>query len=103
MGEDLLDPPNVKGWKGGSSWISTQSMLARRQVLAQICDGALGGVHDAHRDAPPRRAGAGAMGAMAPRDAMAATAAPAAAAGPIATMGATWSWRRQVATAERRR
>jgi len=28
LGEDVLDPPNVKGWKGGSAWISTQSLLA---------------------------------------------------------------------------
>jgi len=93
LGEDLFDPPNVKGWKGGSSWISTQSMLARRQVLSQICAGALGSVHDrTTRTTPgagagPSAATPGAALATGTGDAMAATATTHAAAGPILDHG----------------
>ena len=29
MGQDLLDPPSVKGWDGGPAWINTATLLAR--------------------------------------------------------------------------
>lgn len=29
MGQDLYDPPTVKGWDGGSSWINTSTLLQR--------------------------------------------------------------------------
>lgn len=29
MGQDLLAPPSVKGWDGGTRWINTDTMLAR--------------------------------------------------------------------------
>ncbi len=29
MGQDLLNPPDVSGWKGGDSWISATTMLER--------------------------------------------------------------------------
>jgi uncharacterized protein (DUF1800 family) len=29
MGQDLLAPPTVKGWDGGTAWLSTTTMLAR--------------------------------------------------------------------------
>jgi uncharacterized protein (DUF1800 family) len=37
MGQNLFAPPNVRGWPGGDAWITTQSLLARKQFL----DGAL--------------------------------------------------------------
>jgi len=88
LGEDVLDPPNVKGWKGGSAWISTQSLLARRQVLSAIASGGLGAIHDratrtaaASDSAPPPMdaapAATDAMQSAAPRSA-----------GPIADHGA---------------
>ncbi|MEM7243997.1 MAG: DUF1800 domain-containing protein [Acidobacteriota bacterium] len=33
LGQDLFDPPNVKGWPGGTSWVSTTTLLARRGFL----------------------------------------------------------------------
>lgn len=33
LGQNLLDPPNVKGWPGGTTWISSQTLLAREQFL----------------------------------------------------------------------
>ena len=29
LGQDLLAPPNVKGWDGGLSWITTNTLLSR--------------------------------------------------------------------------
>ncbi|MGE3165776.1 MAG: DUF1800 family protein [Planctomycetota bacterium] len=34
--QDLFNPPNVKGWPGGPSWISSTTLLIREQTLAQI-------------------------------------------------------------------
>jgi uncharacterized protein (DUF1800 family) len=39
MGMDIFDPPNVKGWPGGQSWISTYTLLTRRQFLARLLRG----------------------------------------------------------------
>jgi uncharacterized protein (DUF1800 family) len=36
LGQDLLSPPNVKGWPGGDAWINSQTLLARRQFLARL-------------------------------------------------------------------
>jgi len=33
MGQALLDPPTVKGWEGGRSWLNPASWLARRSFL----------------------------------------------------------------------
>jgi uncharacterized protein (DUF1800 family) len=29
MGQELLNPPNVKGWRGGESWMNTNTIVAR--------------------------------------------------------------------------
>ncbi len=39
LGQDLLDPPNVKGWPGGTAWISTNTLLLRETLLASIISG----------------------------------------------------------------
>ncbi len=36
MGQDLLNPPNVKGWDGGRSWITTSAMLSRANLAAVL-------------------------------------------------------------------
>jgi uncharacterized protein (DUF1800 family) len=33
LGQDLFDPPNVKGWPGGARWITTATLPARWQIL----------------------------------------------------------------------
>ena len=38
LGQDVLDPPNVKGWAGGSAWITTSSLVARRNLLDRWVD-----------------------------------------------------------------
>lgn len=36
LGQDLFDPPNVKGWPGGKQWIDTQTLLVRTSLLNRI-------------------------------------------------------------------
>ncbi len=33
MGQDFQNPPNVRGWVGGSAWISASTVSARRQLV----------------------------------------------------------------------
>jgi uncharacterized protein (DUF1800 family) len=39
LGQDLLLPPNVKGWDGGLSWITTNTLLARYNQAAVLVMG----------------------------------------------------------------
>ena len=39
LGQDLFDPPNVKGWKGSSAWISSESLLSRWEVMEDFTRG----------------------------------------------------------------
>lgn len=36
LGQDLFEPPNVKGWPGGQAWITSSTLLARQQFLERI-------------------------------------------------------------------
>jgi hypothetical protein len=36
MGQDLFNPPSVKGWDGGMAWISTTSVFERMNFAAAI-------------------------------------------------------------------
>jgi hypothetical protein len=36
LGQDLLMPPNVKGWDGGLSWITTNNLLNRYNFAAYL-------------------------------------------------------------------
>ncbi len=38
LGQDLFNPPNVKGWVGGESWITTYTLLQRQQMLRRIVE-----------------------------------------------------------------
>jgi uncharacterized protein (DUF1800 family) len=39
MGQNLFQPPNVKGWEGGESWINTSSLFIRQNVLIYLLTG----------------------------------------------------------------
>ena len=39
LGQDLFDPPNVKGWPGGVAWISSATLLLREQYLERVFRG----------------------------------------------------------------
>jgi len=45
LGQDLFDPPNVKGWPGGTRWITSTTILARWQLLQRSLRGAESGMH----------------------------------------------------------
>ncbi|MGF6993421.1 DUF1800 domain-containing protein [Paraburkholderia sp. GAS32] len=36
LGENLFYPPNVKGWPGGTIWINSSTLLARKQFVEQL-------------------------------------------------------------------
>ena len=36
LGQDLMAPPNVKGWPGGDAWINASTLLARKQFLERL-------------------------------------------------------------------
>jgi uncharacterized protein (DUF1800 family) len=36
LGQDLFNPPNVKGWPGGDAWINSSSLLGRKQILERL-------------------------------------------------------------------
>jgi uncharacterized protein (DUF1800 family) len=36
LGQDILDPPNVKGWDGGRAWITTSHLLGRYNVAVAL-------------------------------------------------------------------
>ncbi|MCB1154811.1 DUF1800 family protein, partial [bacterium] len=33
LGQDIFEPPNVKGWPGGEAWITADTLLRRQQML----------------------------------------------------------------------
>lgn len=39
LGQDLLDPPNVKGWPGQEHWIDTRTLVIRQRFLTRISRG----------------------------------------------------------------
>jgi hypothetical protein len=36
MGQNLFEPPNVKGWDGGLSWIATDTLMERFNFASRI-------------------------------------------------------------------
>lgn len=42
MGQELLQPPNVRGWVGGRSWINTSTLFARYNAVAGLVYGSGG-------------------------------------------------------------
>lgn len=36
LGQDVFEPPNVKGWPGGPSWINSRTLVARQQFLTRL-------------------------------------------------------------------
>jgi uncharacterized protein (DUF1800 family) len=39
LGQDLFDPPNVKGWANGNQWINTNTLLIRKAFLNRLTRG----------------------------------------------------------------
>jgi uncharacterized protein (DUF1800 family) len=43
LGQDLFYPPNVGGWPGGRSWLTTRAVVGRANYAAALVDGILVG------------------------------------------------------------
>ncbi|MBC8356301.1 MAG: DUF1800 domain-containing protein [Planctomycetes bacterium] len=41
MGQNLFSPPNVGGWAGGKSWLSTRTVVARANYASALVEGRL--------------------------------------------------------------
>lgn len=39
MGQDLFDPPNVKGWPGHKLWVDSRTLVMRQQFLSRLSRG----------------------------------------------------------------
>jgi uncharacterized protein (DUF1800 family) len=39
LGQDILNPPNVKGWAGGKAWITSDSLGMRYELLDRFTRG----------------------------------------------------------------
>lgn len=39
MGQDVMDPPNVKGWDGGPAWINTTTLALRQNLHTFMLEG----------------------------------------------------------------
>ena len=49
LGQNLFDPPTVKGWTGGKNWIDTQTLLVRTSLLNQLTRHTRADTHIANR------------------------------------------------------
>ena len=49
MGQELMQPPNVKGWAGGEKWINAATLFNRYNNVSQLIQGG-GGERKASRD-----------------------------------------------------
>jgi hypothetical protein len=54
MGQRLFAPPNVKGWRGGRSWLNTSTVLERDNFAEAVALGTLWGGSAAEGYTPPR-------------------------------------------------
>ncbi|RLS47446.1 MAG: DUF1800 domain-containing protein [Planctomycetota bacterium] len=50
MGQDLFQPPNVKGWDGGRAWINTSTLFVRQNVAIYLLTGKRPDVYDWEND-----------------------------------------------------
>jgi hypothetical protein len=54
LGQSPFDPPNVKGWPGGESWITTNTLLLRQQFLRRMVEATTVSPMDAGNTMSPR-------------------------------------------------
>jgi uncharacterized protein (DUF1800 family) len=43
LGQEPFNPPNVKGWPGGTAWINANTLLIRQQLLRRLMSGEVPG------------------------------------------------------------
>ena len=49
LGQDLFNPPNVKGWDGGYTWITAASLVQRYRYAGNLLHGRFGGRRNARK------------------------------------------------------
>jgi uncharacterized protein (DUF1800 family) len=47
LGQNLFEPPSVKGWEGGRLWVNSATMLQRMNFAGRLCSGSQLGQIDA--------------------------------------------------------
>ena len=85
MGQDLFQPPNVKGWDGGRSWINTSTLFVRQNLAVYLLTGKRPGMYDWENDSARFDADALVAGAADRTDEAPANRAAAASARPVPT------------------
>ncbi|MFM8785127.1 MAG: DUF1800 domain-containing protein [Phycisphaerales bacterium] len=66
MGQNLFEPPNVKGWDGGRAWINTSTLFVRQNVAIYLLTGRRPDIYDWENDGARFDADALAAGAATP-------------------------------------
>jgi uncharacterized protein (DUF1800 family) len=66
MGQNLFEPPNVKGWDGGRAWINTSTLFVRQNVAIYLLTGKRPDIYDWENDGARFDADALAAGAATP-------------------------------------
>jgi len=46
LGQDILEPPTVKGWEGGRLWITSATLLQRNNFVAALLNNKLGNIDE---------------------------------------------------------
>lgn len=52
LGQDLFNPPNVFGWPGGRSWLTSRAIIGRANVATALIDGELHSSRTPFQSAP---------------------------------------------------
>lgn len=50
MGQNIFEPPSVKGWEGGRAWINTATLFVRQNTLVYLLTGKRPNVYDWQAD-----------------------------------------------------
>ncbi|WP_421999166.1 DUF1800 domain-containing protein [Reyranella sp.] len=68
LGQMPFDPPNVRGWAGGESWVTTYTLLLRQQFLRRIIEATTVASADGPEERRPSMAGTAGGNAMSMAD-----------------------------------
>jgi len=55
MGQELFQPPNVRGWPGGEHWITSATLYTRYNICSILASGPPGGRREALNGASPEK------------------------------------------------
>ena len=55
MGQELFQPPNVRGWPGGEHWITSATLYTRYNICSILASGPPGGRREMPNAAAPEK------------------------------------------------